>query len=162
MVWLMLCCGYGELYGGYVACARIFWPAFNSPPIRFPTMLDAVYRDLLSPIINRKQDPIVTNPQAVAVDTGQFLNLWAARLSSQLCDPLKNELTLGPGDRTHVLLDAPIVDQMIHVLKGMTPLQASKQFGVGENAPRGPDGVFEVRGVLEVFQMTDKSAVVRE
>lgn len=77
-------------------------------------MFDAIDRHLLEPVINNEQHPVVTDPQAITITTGQLLNLMVAGLTGQLLDSLEDSTLLITGDRAQVFLDAAVVRQRIH------------------------------------------------
>lgn len=45
-------------------------------------------------VVNREEDAIITDPQAVAVHAGKFFHLWPSRLDRKLCDSFKDGVSL--------------------------------------------------------------------
>jgi len=124
-------------------------------------MKNPVDGDSLEAIVDREQESVLTNPQAIALNAGKFLNLRTTRLNGQLFDALENEATQWRGEGTQVFLNAPIVGEEVHALDEPLPLQALKELGVRECPPTRPDGPGERDGVLPVLDETHKPSVVR-
>ena len=111
--------------------------------ISLPTMQDSVYNETSASIIDRKQNSVITDSQAITRNTGELLHLRTARVHRQLLDAEENEATLLGWDTRQVLLDASVVREAVHALDDPLPLQALKQPGVGDRATPRLDGLFE-------------------
>ncbi len=122
-------------------------------------MQDSVYNETFSTIINCKQNPVITDSQAISRNTGKLLHLRTAWIHRQLLDAVKNEATLLGWDTTQVLLDASVVHEAVHALYEFLPLQALKQPGVGDRATPRLDGLFESNGVIPILYEAQKFSV---
>ncbi len=67
-------------------------------------MQDPVDSDTFAMIIDRKQNPVITDSQAITRNTGELLILRTAWVHRQLLDAVEDETTLLGWDTTQVLL----------------------------------------------------------
>jgi len=122
-------------------------------------MQDSVYNETFVTIIDRKQNPVITESQAITRNTGEFLHLRTAWVHRQLLDAVENEATLLGWDTTQLLLDASVVHEAVHALDESLPLQSLKQPGVGDRATPRFDCLFESNGVIPVLYEAQKFSV---
>jgi len=85
-------------------------------------MQDSVYNETFTTIIDCKQNPVITDSQAITRNTGELLHLRTAWVHRQLLDAEENEATLLGWDTTQVPLDASVVREAVHALDESLPL----------------------------------------
>ena len=131
-------------------------------PVGLPAMEDAVDREQLAGIVNCEEHSVVTDSQAIAVDSAKLFDLRSARLQCQQFDALEDQPALSFGQRAQIPLDARVVGQTIHGLNELVGFQLVQQCSVGQGAAAGPNSPLEGFRIGQIFNQVHEFAVVHD
>ena len=138
-------------------------PTLSSAPtltVDFAPVFNAVDDDLFHSVVDRKQHSVIADSQAVAEDSSQFFNLRRARADSQLLDALEDEAALRCWEGAQILIDAPVVTEIVHELEKMLAFQACEEGSMGEGSRTCLNRLFEIDSIFQVLDEVDKPPVI--
>ena len=118
--------------------------------VGFATVTHTVDGHDPSRVVNREEDPVVADTQAVVIPSCELFNMLAPRLIGEEGRVLKDRPAVYKRNPTQILLNASVVGKLVHRLEEMLSLELLEQFAMGDGATARTDGPLEGFGVFLV------------